>query len=335
MNPSIALSASSGAGGSALTIDGNGWIKTQGVAVTIVASGASSGTSLCTVTTSSVGKFTCAANLPASLKAGSYSIVATAGSLSATRGFTVTTATKSAGAPPPAASPVASPVAGATKTPTPPTTTETATAAATETPIANATEAPTETPTPTEVPPTETPTPEPTATPEPQTSVINPIAAVSASAPSQEPATPVAAVDPGVELLAGGPNGAVAAISFDVESIGSGAVISAKLVLTGGGDGSGLSTSVAILPGYLVDPSTTDVSSLPLSQAVRAVSTDGTPAQYASNPSAESVLDVTGSIASDGVVTFFVTGPADQVLAIAGMTSGTPPRLEIVVQPAS
>ena len=330
VNPSVTLSASTGPAESNLTINGNGWPAAQPGSVAVVPAGASSGTSLCTMTTTTVGRFSCTATMPANLKAGTYSIVATMGVVTAASPFTITTVAAKAVQTAPAVNAGASPAAGD----------DTATPVS-EQPSASITPEPstptpvTETPTNTATPePSETPTPEPTVAPGPETTVLGPIAAMSASYPSEDTGTPVAAIDPSVELLAGGPGDGVAAISFDIELIGDGAVVSATLVLTGGPDGAGYSTAVTALPGYIVDPAVTDPASLPLNNAAPAQSAGEVAAQFASSPGIENALDVTGSISSDGVVTFFITGPADQVLAIEGIGSGAPPRLELVVQSA-
>ncbi len=52
-------------------------------------------------------------------------------------------------------------------------------------------------------------------------------------------------------------------------------------------------------------------------------------------PGAQTEVDVTGSVTSDGSITFIVEGVPDQQVAIASNESGNPAYLVITVEPAS
>ena len=105
-------------------------------------------------------------------------------------------------------------------------------------------ELPTETPV-----PTETPTVAPTEVPAPRTAEVVAVADTSVTLASPDQPQPA---EVGAALQAGGPDSAVAYISFNVADIGAGTVAEAYMVVsgtTGGGPGG----TVSVVPGYLVD----------------------------------------------------------------------------------
>lgn len=209
------------------------------------------------------------------------------------------------------------------------------TEAPTEVPAEEPTEVPTEIPTeePTEVPteeptqvPTEEPTPEPTLAPEPRavTAYVVSDATTFSARPDE--------TGPAEVLNAGGPDGAVAYVTFSVEGIGAGIVTDAYLVLTGGGEGAGGSTVYAV-PGMWVDEASATYNTLPSQGLTPAVDASGN-AVYLPyiGWGEESWINVAGSIYGDGTITFVITGTPDAIASLTSRESGVPARLEITVQ---
>lgn len=176
--------------------------------------------------------------------------------------------------------------------------------------------------------PSPTETPLPTMTPEPVVSELIFYAVADASvlaAPAV--ASPVAV--PINELTAGGPGGAVALITFQVEGIGTGSVVSARLVVTGAGPSGAAGGNVGLLPGYWVDEFGVTYSAV-AGGIGAAIASDGSAAYLPwVDPWAPAVIDVTGSVTGDGLVTFTLSGTPDLTLVLASRESSTPPRLEI------
>ena len=110
--------------------------------------------------------------------------------------------------------------------------------------------------------------------------------------------TSVSAADPEApgdagSLAAGGPDGQVAFITFQVEGIGAGTVVSAQLVLTGTGDSGGATGTIGVLGGVWTDEGWT-YASAPVSGASPAVGSTWV------DPWAETAVDVTGTVGADG-----------------------------------
>lgn len=172
-------------------------------------------------------------------------------------------------------------------------------------------------PTPTEQP-AEAPIVVPTTEPEPEVTTREQV--VNAAADTSVTADGVPA-DPTL-LTLGGPDQAVALISFDVSGVESGTVVSATLVLTGAT--SGPATTLAVLPGVRIDEASATWSTAQNGMGIGQVGwiTGGT----------QTTVDVTGYVTSDGVVTFVITGSPDQVAAIASRESGVPAYLVLTIE---
>jgi uncharacterized protein YgiM (DUF1202 family) len=188
--------------------------------------------------------------------------------------------------------------------------------------------APISTLTPTEPPPTETPLP--TATPEP---VIREVVAYAVADTSVSAASPETPQDPAflTLLTAGGPNGSIAFMTFQIEGIGSGTVTSARLVITGTGSSGGNGGSVGVIPGYWLDESTATYATIAGSIGA-AIASEGSGSYLGwIEPGVESIADVTGSVRSDDVITFAITGLPDAKVSISSREGGVPGRLEVTV----
>ena len=130
-------------------------------------------------------------------------------------------------------------------------------------------------------------------------------------------------------LTVGGEPGGLAVLPFEVEGVGDGTVVEARLVLTGAGDAGGAGGEVTALPGVSLDEYATTWNTINASGG-----------QYASwvewvEPGARTEVDVTGLITSDGSITFVVEGVPDQQVAIASTESRSPAYLVITVETAS
>lgn len=239
-----------------------------------------------------------------------------------------------------------------TATPTPVPTlapTETLTMVPTETPTAIPTEVPTELPTliptelptatPTEVPvaiPTEIPTLAPTMEPVLDQVVLIPSSDISLDRGLAAAAgTPVVLDSSALTLPIGGAESALTYLTFQVEGIAAGTVVDASLVLTGAGESSGSSGAITALPGIWVDEwsATTDTAPGPGAPVVDATGTVPEPVWL--TPGVESIVDVTGTVSTDGTLTFVIAGTPDTIAGIASRESTAPPRLVLtVVRPA-
>jgi hypothetical protein len=218
--------------------------------------------------------------------------------------------------------------------PAPEQVTEEPTAPATATAIIEEpTATPTDTPTiePTAIPteePTATPTPSPTPEPRQLVVVTASDTSVTAEAPDE-----VQAPDQVGTLTAGGPDGAVAYLTFQVDGIAAGTVVDAQLIITGAGDAGGPIGAIGALPGFWADEGTLTYNSAPTRDFGPAVAADGSPATIDwVDPGVEASANVTGTVSADGTVTFIITGSPDQVVNLASRESGTPARLVITVQ---
>jgi hypothetical protein len=357
--PVLILTPPIGETGARVVADVKGW--TPGVSVTIYfnrPAGGSGGTAVCSATARDSGTASCSFNVPSGFAVGTEVPVTASGSAGSS------TATIRITNPPVGFAPAdAEETPAASETPTPAAPEATATTAPTgtpaseptDTPSAEPTEEPVETPTdvateepgdepvddaaeevpaetPTEVAteaPTEEPTPEPTVAPEPRFVTVYAAsdATVYSAKPDQQPGDELAGA-----LGAGGPDGAVAYITFSIEGIGAGTVTGAQLVLTGAGS-AGNGGTVGVLPGYWVDEPSAVYANVPASGWAPAVDAFGSPV-YLPQIGAwqETWLDVTGTIVGDGVITFVLTGDPSSIASITSRESGTAPRLEFTVQ---
>ncbi len=124
----------------------------------------------------------------------------------------------------------------------------------------------------------------------------------------------------------GGESGAIAVMTFDIEGIGEGTVVDARLVLTGTGDTGGTGGNINALPGVWVDESSASWNEV--------ASLGGQNVGWVGwiEPGSETAVDVTGSVTADGSVTFVIEGTPDQVVAITSSESGVPPYLVLTVE---
>ncbi|GIW04877.1 MAG: hypothetical protein KatS3mg059_1497 [Thermomicrobiales bacterium] len=190
-----------------------------------------------------------------------------------------------------------------------------------------------EEPAPAPKPATDTPTPEVTPEPVPRELAFLPVAdtAVSAAMPDQPQAPESLTV-----LPAGGPEGAVALLTFQVEGVAAGTVIEAKLVLTNMGESGAAGGTVAYVPNYWVDEASATYAGAPVLDAPAALRADGNPAVIEwLDPWVEGAIDVTGTVTSDGTITFVIAGTPDAPLLLGSRESGAPPRLVITVMDGS
>ncbi|HEY7035345.1 MAG TPA: IPT/TIG domain-containing protein [Thermomicrobiales bacterium] len=174
--------------------------------------------------------------------------------------------------------------------------------------------------------PTEEPTP--TAEPVPQELVFRPVADASVSAPNRD-GTPTA--DGASGLAAGGADNAVAFVTFQIEGVAAGSVVSAQLVLTNVGEAGAAGGTIGALADVWADPAWT-YETAPVAGVPPAVAADGS-AVVAPwlDPWAETAIDVTGTVAADGTVTFVIFGTSDARLVLGSSGSDAAPRLVVTV----
>ena len=134
-------------------------------------------------------------------------------------------------------------------------------------------------------------------------------------------------------LAIGGPQGAVALISFDVSGIGEGTVLSALLTFTGAGDAGAPGGSVGVIYDYVARDGLT-ANEVP--DGGSALNVHGVPSWFeAVEPGGLTAVDVTGSVSGDGKITFVMPGQPDATGSIDSTESGIPPQLVLTVaQPA-
>jgi len=166
----------------------------------------------------------------------------------------------------------------------------------------------------------------PTPAPEPvQREVVIAVSGDS-SVTRSAPDSPAEAL---TSLPLGGESGAVAVLTFEVDGVGEGAIVDARLVLAGMGDTAGVGGNLVSLPGISLDESSTtwnDVASL-----------GGQNAGWVEwiQPGVDTSIDVTGTVASDGVITFVIEGTPEQTVAIASGESGAPAYLLLTIEAPS
>ena len=182
-------------------------------------------------------------------------------------------------------------------------------------------------------PPAEDLAPEPAPvqppTGEPVTAVFYPVADTSVT--SESPDRPQPEVQRTV-LPLGGPSDSAAYITFQLDGVAPGSVVTARLVVTGA-IGFWGPVSIGAIPGYWVDEPAMTWNTQPLSD-VPAAARDGSVAAYIGLPAnGEVIADVTGTVGAGGVVTFVLRGTLDAGQAVGSRESGIPCRLEVEYVP--
>jgi hypothetical protein len=130
-------------------------------------------------------------------------------------------------------------------------------------------------------------------------------------------------------LALGGPQGAVALMSFDVSGIGGGTVLSALLTFTGAGDNGAPGGSVDVIYGYTVSDGIT-ANDVPSAQT--ALNVQGAPSWFERvEPGGQTSVDVTGSVTADGLITFVLPGQSEKSGTVFAIESGNPPQLNLTV----
>ncbi len=173
--------------------------------------------------------------------------------------------------------------------------------------------------------PAAAPTPYPVPTGDPVFVVFSPVADTSVT--NESPDRPQPEIQQSV-LPIGGPSDSTAYVTFQLDGVAPGSVVSAHLVITGA-IGFWGPVSVAAIPGYWTDEATLTWNTQPWSD-VPATAADGTIAAYAGLPAdTEVVADVTGTVGAGGVVTFVLRGTPDAGQAVGSRESSIPCRLEV------
>jgi hypothetical protein len=130
-------------------------------------------------------------------------------------------------------------------------------------------------------------------------------------------------------LAIGGAEGAVSVISFDVTGIGEGTVLSALLSFEGAGAAGAPGGSVGVIYGYTA-PEGLTANGVPAYDS--ALSVHGTPSWFDwVEPGGLTAVDVTGSVSSDGAITFVLPGQPDATATMLAIESGVPPQLILTV----
>lgn len=179
----------------------------------------------------------------------------------------------------------------------------------------------------------QTPTPEPstspTSQPAPQNLVFLPVANTSVAPPNPD-GTPTA--QGAGRLAAGGTDGSVAFVTFQVQGIAQGSTVRAKLVLTNVGAAGAAAGTLGALPGVAVDEQGWTYETAPVSGVPPAVAADGS-AAHADwlDPGVPTAIDVSGSVGADGTITFVIFGTPDAKLVLGDRESAAPPRLVVTV----
>ena len=329
----VRVAPSSGAGGDTVLAYALGW--PAGTSITFRWN-SSTGTLLCSATADGNGYAECRFRVPSGSASYTTSIIGTGGGLSASATFTKTGVGGASLTEDDAETPVASPIAGAPIAGAPvanatPTTTPVEPPVVDETPTAAAipTETPTIEPLPTETAlPTETPLPTETAVPVATPREIILTASADTSVTLAQPEQPQAADQIG-GLSVGGPNTAVAYLTFDVAGIAPGTVVDATLMLTGASDGAG--GQVGAVAGYSVDEAGATYRTSPTQDLSPAGTKDGQSSRVGPvQPGVPIAIDVTATVLADGSVTFVLLGDGAGY-AVTSRESGSPPTLTIHV----
>jgi len=324
----VRVAPGSGGGGEEALAYGLGWPESTRITFRW---NSTTGTVLCSATADANGDAECVFRVPSGSASYTTSIIGTGGGLQASASFTKTGVgggsltddeTTTPAASPVAVEPVASEAATETivaKTPV-----------AEETPTVEA--IPSETPTvepATETPiTTETPTPTESAIPEatPREVVLTTSADTSVTLASPDQPQPADQVG---SLRVGGPDTAVAYLTFDVAGISPGTVVDATLVLTGASDGAG--GPVGAVAGYATDEAGLTYLSAPTQDIPPAGTVDGQISRVGPVGAGVAVsIDVTATVRTDGTVTFVLLGD-ETGYAVSSREGPAPPTLVVHV----
>lgn len=130
-------------------------------------------------------------------------------------------------------------------------------------------------------------------------------------------------------LAMGGPQDAVALISFSIEGLGDAVVLGARLSFQGAGMDGAPGGSVGVIYDYVTADGTT-ANDVPSYES--ALNVHGAPAWFERvEPAGITQVDVTGSIYGDGALTFVLPGQREQAAAIYSLESGVAPQLILTV----
>jgi hypothetical protein len=146
-----------------------------------------------------------------------------------------------------------------------------------------------------------------------------------ASVDSVAPDQPQAG-ESGTTLTAGGADGATTVFTFNVEGVGTGTIVSARLVLTGSGDAAGAGGPLLVAQGVGFDEYGVTQSQLNGAGFANAGWVDTI------QPGGEASIDVTGIVTSDGTISFAIQGTPEQVVGIASRESGAPAYLMLTIE---
>jgi hypothetical protein len=325
----VRTTPSSGSAANTITVYGTGWPASTTVTFRWATT---TGKILCSDTSNSSGYAQCTFKPPSGASPDKYRIWGSNGNLSASTIFTLMvgiadeptetpTVTPQVGTPVVSETPPVSETPVASETPLLSPTAD-GTVAETATPEP---ENPTETPVPTA---TEVPTEAPTEVPAPRSAESVAVADTSVTSANPDQSQSGDAIG---SLSAGGPDGAITYVSFNVGDIGTGTVTEAYLVLTGSAGG-GPGGAIGLVPGYLVDEAGT-YQSLPTDGLAASIGMDGSASTVGAVGAGETVwIDVAGSIQADGQYTFVIVGDAAQVLELSSREGGAPPKLVLTIQ---
>jgi hypothetical protein len=141
-----------------------------------------------------------------------------------------------------------------------------------------------------------------------------------------EPGAPQTQESAGL-LAFGGPQGAASLISFDVSGTAGGSIVSALLNVTGASSTAG--GAVSVIYDY-VAPDGLTANEVPGGSS--ALNFQGVPSWFERvEPDGITSVDVSGSVVSDGSVTFVLTGQAEEQGLIYAIESGVTPQLVLTV----
>lgn len=130
-------------------------------------------------------------------------------------------------------------------------------------------------------------------------------------------------------LAIGGPNDAIALMSFEVSGIGAGTVLGARLAFYGAGVDGAPGGSVLIIPDFVAWDGLT-ANGTP--EGYSALNVHGAPSWFERvEPSGLTAVDVTGTVTGDGTFTFALPGQPEQTGSIYALESGSPAQLLLTV----
>ena len=130
----------------------------------------------------------------------------------------------------------------------------------------------------------------------------------------------------GTTLMAGGADGATTVLTFTIEGVGTGTIVSARLVLTGSGDAAGAGGPLLVAQGVGFDEYGVTQSQVNGAGFANAGRVDTI------QPGGESSIDVTGIVTSDGTISFAIQGTPEQVVGVASRESGAPAYLVLTIE---